>query len=417
MKNQTSPQNLDLTESPSGIVQKSNSLIQLNRFIGESKGQSLSLLEHKIFAYAISLLDQDQPTLKPVTFSIHEFWKECDIIPDTTKYFTLIEKALEKLHGRRGWITLVNPDGSKKKALVGLIEMPEYSEDKRTCTVNFNPNLAPALLMLKGHYTRYPRSCIMRLESKYGFALFELLCSYEYLHSPLTFSFPDLAERLDATNYNSRPSNFKAKVIEAAVKDINAHSSAIHVDFELAKTGHKLTHVTFQTQRLIGGCASIEGNAIPEEEQAEQAQLNAVKKQIDYDALLFDIQAGKLPYKEETLQLILEVMSSTLSSPQQTFKINDCQMPAYKVQAEFEKLNMFHIQHILDKLENAAKDIKNPRAYIRSMLFNAPATIDVLVQSQINSDNAKIYAEPHPQQPVPDQWDLDEIQRYLSAPI
>lgn len=415
MKNEIA---LYLGASTEVYVRKANTLIQLNRFIsqGQGVGNSMSLLEQKIYNYSLSLLDSDSEELHPVKFDIKDFWNALDKKTNSKKYETLITDALQKLTKRSGWVLKTNPEnGEKELVLVQLICKPKITNNGKTVEISFDPDTKDALVNLKNNFTHYPIGAGMKLRSKHGYALFELLCSYEYMQRPLVFSFAELEENLDATKMRS--DNFKSKVIETAIADINKNSNVMHVTCEYIKTGRAITHVKFYIEKITEQHLSVgKQEKDASEIRREQAE-KQTKKQIDYDALLFDIQAGKLPYKEETLQLILEVMSSTLNSPQQTFRINNCQISAYKVQAEFEKLNMFHIQHILDKLENAAKDIKNPRAYIRSMLFNAPATMDVLVQSQINSDNAKINDEPHPQQPVPDQWELDEIQRYLSAPI
>lgn len=368
-----------------GYIKKANSLIQFNRYIGETKGQSMTLLELKVFTYALSHLDQDSPVLKPVTFSIRDFWKECGITPTSKKYFTLIEDALDKLRSRRGWVVLTDPTGKKKKALVGLIEMPEYSEDEKTCTVNFNPNLAPALLMLKDHFTRYPRISVMRLESQYGFALYDLLCSYEYLNGPLRFSFEDLAERLDATSYN-RPSNFKTRIIDMAVNDINKHSQVLNVSCGIEKTGKKMTHAVFTINRLLGPCASVVEPAT--EEQSTLDITEKIKKQISYDAIAADIQAGTQPFDMQTLTLIPEVIADIYQTTRREYLINDAPMPIDTVRTRFEELNQHHICYVLQCLSKTEKTIKNPRAYVRTSLFNAPTTMDVHYTSRVNEDLA-----------------------------
>lgn len=52
----------EVAKSDIASVMKANCLIQVNRYIGKEAGKSLSLLQCKIIAYCLSLLDTDANT-------------------------------------------------------------------------------------------------------------------------------------------------------------------------------------------------------------------------------------------------------------------------------------------------------------------------------------------------------------------
>lgn len=270
------------TSTTNRTVVKANSLIQLNRYVDETEGTSLSLLEAKLLAMALSLLDTSIPTLQPVRFTVAEFWKMCNSKVTGPRYYAMVGDALLKLRKRASWVEIQNPVTGKRKATtVSWVLKASLLEDGKTVEIIFDPDLAPALLMLRGNYTTYMLQSVMGMQSKYGFALFEQLCSYEYLQKPMEWSLEELAQILDATKYLKDPADMKKRVINVAVNDINDKQSAIHVSYEMKKTGRKFTHVVFNMTRLIGGCAS-EGKSIPEKSDIIQW----VHKQIDYSAIV-----------------------------------------------------------------------------------------------------------------------------------
>ena len=376
-----------------GLIKKANSLIQLNRYIDNNKGQSLSLLASKVFVYAISQLDQDEAVFKPVEFSIRDFWEQCGIVPRTNKYYTLLADALKQVSDKSGWVQKINAEtGRRELVLVRLLEKPKFSDDGKTCVVRFDPDMAPALLKLKGNFTEYRALDVMKLDSKYGFALYELLCSYEYLDKEQRFSFQDLAERIDATHYD-RPVDFKRKVIEAAVNDINKHCADINVNFRIEKTGKKMSHVVFVVTRLNGKCHSV-GDIENQTDSEWDKAVRDAKQQVEYNIIAADIQSGALHYDMQTLDLLMEIIADVMTSNQASYKINEKQVPKEKVRERFAELDLFHIQYVLEGVTETQTSMKNPRAYLRAALYNAPATIDVYYTAKVNADMAKRDVQP-----------------------
>ena len=366
-------------------VTKANSLVQLNRFIGGQKGQSLKLLEAKLLAYTISLIDQDADELLPVRFIINDFWRSCRKNPKGSNYKKMVMNAFESLRNKSGWVEIINPaTGRKETTLVGLISKAKILDDDRTYEIHWDPDMKPALLHLKGNYLKYRRDDVLGLNSEYGFGLYELLCSYEYLNAPIRFSFLELAAILDGTNYN-RPSIFKAKVIEAAVNDINSNSQVLRVNVTYdTVNGENLA--TFTITRISGKSLSVGPNGTEETNNSEI--ISQVKESIGYDALAEDIVAGTLPYDAKTLDLIVDIITEVLIDPKKTYSINQNRISGSKVVEVFKALDQFHVSFVLASLQKVEAEIRNPRAYIRAALYNAPTTMSLVLDAKVNADLA-----------------------------
>lgn len=382
----------------SKYIKMARTTVQLKKYIGGLSGKSLPLLANKIFAFVIGSIDQESSEIKETTFDISDFWNFCGIEPSTKKYYTLVAEALQLISDRSGWVMRVNENGKTEIVLVRLLDKPKFEKDSKIVSVRIDPDMAPALLQLRSNYTQYSLQTLMKLESKYGFDLYELLCTYEtQAHDGTTvilLSVQELAENLDATSgsYANKFSNFKKKVLDAAVQDINEHQSEIFVSYETKKTGRAITHIEFTIRRMSGTCSTVEDAATGQ----KQAELDPtlmlrqqIRKQIEYDTIVADCQSGRYSYDLHTLTLILEIMLEAMTSQQASYNINGGRIPREQVAQRFGELSQTHICFVLDKINDIPKEIKNPRAYMRSMLYNAPTTMDLYYTSKVNADMSK----------------------------
>lgn len=373
-------------------VHKANSLIQLNRYLDKNSKDSLSLIEAKLLAYALSELDFNDDLLQPVSININMFWQMCGIAPSTKKYskkyFTLIIEAIEKLVNRRTWVLKTDLQTGKKEAtMVAWLDGKPKVLGNGTCVIRFDPDLKPALLQLKENYTKYPRNDVMPLQSKYGFALYELLCSMEGLKQPIVFTLQDLAERFDATNYLARPADFNRRVISVAVDDINKTSTSFSVSYSLQKTGKQFSHVAFTISRNVPQLTSR--NDKVKDQIGDVSYESDVKARIDYDRLLEEIVKNDQIDKEfarNTLNLIVDIMSEILYYPKSRYRINQTSINAYKIQEHYRELGYREIEFVINSLNETDNRIRSPLSYIRSTLYNAKQT---MLMVNITKENEK----------------------------
>lgn len=393
MENQTNSKNNKVSLMPTDLSSpstfpKPNSLIQLNKFVGDMQGASPSLLQLKLFDYSLMHATRDEDGKLISQFPLTEFCRHCGICTDnklggSQKHDA--EDALQDLSNKSGWVHKKNPQtGKMEKVLVRLVAKPKIElEGQNIVTIIYDDDLAPAIEFLafqnKGYYTLLDRKEPFIIRNKYGYLMYQLLISFEKINNHQLYSFVDLAEKLDAISYLNRPSNFKTWVIDVAVSAINDISQIYHVDVEYKKTGKSYSHAIFSiTRKSEDDQENVIFNEFDE-------MIAKVREQIEYDTICFDIKKGIQNYEIPTLDLIVEIIAETLDSNQKTFFINQVSIPVYKVKEAFQNLNMFHVCFAMDQLKEA-KNIKSPRKYVRSVLYNVLNTMDVQVQSKVNQD-------------------------------
>ena len=110
---------------------------------------------------------------------------------------------------------------------------------------------------------------------------------------------------------------------------------------------------------------------------------NTIRDQIAIDALIHDNPFSKDQY-EEIFELVLE----TMLSQEKTIVIASSKYPADLVKRKFKRLNMQHVQYVVESLQKNTSKVKNIKKYMLATLFNAPTTITSYYQAEVNHDMA-----------------------------
>ena len=102
-----------------------------------------------------------------------------------------------------------------------------------------------------------------------------------------------------------------------------------------------------------------------------------IKENIEYDSLvqMYDVES-----LDEIVELVLEV----LVSEKPKYHIAGDEIDRDVVRNRMLKLNSSHIEYVFDCLKNTTKKVTNIKAYVLTVLFNAPATVDHYYQAEVN---------------------------------
>ena len=123
--------------------------------------------------------------------------------------------------------------------------------------------------------------------------------------------------------------------------------------------------------------SSIHPGAQPEEVIEEYRK--EIRENIEYDHL-----RRQHPYDDidEIADLMLEVLCTQGSF----MRIGGKQLYTALVKERFLKLDSSHIEYVLDCLRESTADIRNIKAYLLEMLFNAPTTCGSYYRAKVNHD-------------------------------
>jgi plasmid replication initiation protein len=239
----TQSKEYQIAEQRRYYVVKHNDIIQQNKYrISKNNGNSLSLMEQKVLLYVISRIKPGDEELKEQIFDIQEFCQICGIQAGGNNY-PYLKEIIGKLKGRVMWLV-----GEDYETTVSWIDKATIYKNSGKIKIRLDEDLKPYLLMLSRNYTQYPLHDIIKMKTKYGIMLYELLKSYAFIDSPIEFTLTELKESLDCLTYENF-TNFKNKVLLPALKDINSYSE-LKVSVDYKKTGRTYTSVIFSISNL-----------------------------------------------------------------------------------------------------------------------------------------------------------------------
>ena len=58
------------------------------------------------------------------------------------------------------------------------------------------------------------------------------------------------------------------------------------------------------------------------------------------------------------------------------------------IRSKFMKLNIHHVEYVVESLRSTTSKVKNIKKYMLTMLFNAPTTISTYYIAEVNHDMA-----------------------------
>lgn len=107
-----------------------------------------------------------------------------------------------------------------------------------------------------------------------------------------------------------------------------------------------------------------------------------LKDNMEYELLKEKLSIGEGDYLDEMLELMVETICIHCDS----VRIGSKDIPYQLVKARLLKINAMHIEYVIDCLQKATNKIHNIKAYLLTMLYNAPTTINSYYRTEVNYD-------------------------------
>lgn len=262
------------------VAVKKNSLIQSYKLEKGYNYKPLTLLEQKVMLYLISKIKPEDTAFSYMNFSVKEFYAVCGIEADKSgKNYANLKNVVVSLSQKVMWL---KDDDTKRETMVRWIDRAMIDGKDGSISVKLDDLLRPYLLELRANYVQIPLFDVIRMKSKHGIALYELLRSYAYTNMRVRFTIDDLKNKLDCSSYD-HTGHFRSKVIDPAVADINNYSE-LAVSYELIKEGRAYKDIIFSIQDLR------KSKRDEDRQEADRRRAN-VEREIDPRQLsLFDIE-------------------------------------------------------------------------------------------------------------------------------
>ena len=112
-----------------------------------------------------------------------------------------------------------------------------------------------------------------------------------------------------------------------------------------------------------------------------QAYSELIKENIDMESLV-----QRYPYEQKDVQEIYDLIVETVVGKGGSMTISGQQYPRELVKSRFLKLNMSHVEYVMECLRKNTTKVYNIKAYLLAALFNAGATMSNYYRAEVNHD-------------------------------
>lgn len=242
----------ELLQSKDNSIKKSNeiSMAELN--------YGLDLNQIQLLAYAIYSTQQDGRT----EFQKHEFQKKFDIEQYRTEDAYRDGKAVKRLE-----VSIKDLENDYFKFTSVFIDM-EYNKGK--FTFEWNPKVTPHILELKERYIVTDLEVASHFKSSFSWRLYEYLkAHYGYFRKVLTKEETlHLFNVEDKKTYQQRTNDFKNRVLNVAIGEINRHTE-LQVWYKEKKKGRSIVGFEIHWTRGMA------------KQKATKKQINSIQSVID----------------------------------------------------------------------------------------------------------------------------------------
>jgi plasmid replication initiation protein len=224
-----------------------NHLVKKHNAIIEGRHQVMDLVEMRMIALVAAQIHVDDTDFKPYRVKVTELYHDSQ-----NAYSELKTKARNVLSR----VIEVPRESGKGWKLYTIFCTAEYIEELGELELKFHPDIKPMFLELKNRFTIYELRYAMQIPSVYSFRLYEILMQYkntaQHGRWSRTIEISELHRMLNINKENASSLlqffNFKAKVIEPAVRHLKQYSDIQFSYKPLKISSRSYTHIEFSAK-------------------------------------------------------------------------------------------------------------------------------------------------------------------------
>lgn len=121
-----------------------------------------------------------------------------------------------------------------------------YATNEAILEITFAPDVVPLILRLEEHFTSYQLKQVTQLTSKYAIRLYEMLIAWREVGKTPQIELAEFRHKIGVEDNEYKDMhNFKKRVLEPAIKQINEHTD-ITATYEQHKRGRTISGFSFK---------------------------------------------------------------------------------------------------------------------------------------------------------------------------
>lgn len=234
----------ELAINTDSIVKQANRLIE--------SAYRMEANEHKIILLAakqVYLLEKQKLPFNAnteIVISASDYAKEYGVSRQLA--FQVLSEAKNEIYDRSVEIEIIDSEGNVKPRSTRWIHMKGEEKAKSEISIYFAPAIIPFIHLIEKEFTLLDLKEVGRLKSKYAIRLYNLLMQWRNANYQPKFEYQDLRRKLGLVDEYLLIAEFKKRVLDVAVKQINQGTGFVGLKHESIKSGTKITHFKFNYQ-------------------------------------------------------------------------------------------------------------------------------------------------------------------------
>ena len=230
-----------------------NYVVMANNMLMHS-ASNLTLDELKLLRFIIMQTKKCDKELYEFELSAKDFAKLLEVNIKTNDLYKRLQTMVKHLMQE---VIYIGDDSQKKWVMFHWVDVCRYDNGK--VTIKISDELKPFLVELRGNFTRYQLSEIISFKSSYAIRIYEILNSYMNENNlpyadnavEISISVEELRKNTDTVNKFERPYDFKKKVVDTAIREIN-DKSKYHITATPYKSGKAIVGFDFLIESQAG---------------------------------------------------------------------------------------------------------------------------------------------------------------------
>lgn len=225
------------------LVIKSNSLANAS--------YNLTVSEFRMLQMVFSEISKADKGSYPSKHEFQVYAKEYASLFSVTNEaaYMALQEATNRLFNRyfSYWV-----EDRKENVKLRWVQKIIYSESNGYIAIQLTDDVIAMVGRLDGYFTQYKIKQIANLTSIYALKLYEIISSYRNMKKTPVIELKELRAKLGVGDDEySQMNNFKARVLDLALKQINEHTN-FHVEYEQHKRGRSIYGFSFHFVELLG---------------------------------------------------------------------------------------------------------------------------------------------------------------------
>lgn len=196
---------------------------------------------------------------------------------------------------------------------------------------------------------------------------------------------------------------------EKAIKLLESMGYTVTKEKEPTSVPTKVTDVSTQIKNDKNKLSSHKQNTTPapksqELQKQERYALDEIKQLFEYEIMLQDN-----PCLQKDIDSVMDILYNAMNTTKPLIRIAGEDKPNMVVIGKLMKLNKESIVYAINKFSEQTEKIRNPAAYMLTILYNAPEQFTLYIQNQLqyniyNQDNKDMECK---------KYDYDDLEKQL----